>query len=176
MNENGNSTIIEEKKGKGKKRVKKAKNIESTAARLVEEDQVLEMEVGQDSEFLSEDLSDDESNVIVFKDQEKGNNDAEGSCDEDMEDDELQEILEKNYQIAGLDKGPAEKFSDKSGHKSIESQKEQIIGEAMDKFKETFLRSGFIETTNKLQKQLLESQQKCWSNQGKLKGCTSRVI
>ena len=38
------------------------------------------------------------------------------------------------------------------------SQKEQIIDEAVSKFKEVFQKSGIIETTSQLQRQLAESQ------------------
>ena len=116
-----------------------------------EEDQFIDMEVGQDNEFVSED-SDDESNVVVFNrevtrrnDIEKGMEAVEGQTSDEEEDGELREILEKNYEMAGL-KSPGEKDRD------------SIINEAVDKFQEVFMKSNFMEVTTKLQQQLLQSQ------------------
>ena len=64
---------------------------------------MVDMDVGPDNKFLSED-SDDESNVVFLRnvEQEAIQEMETDKSDEDMEDGELNEILIKNYELAGL--------------------------------------------------------------------------
>ena len=122
-----------------------------------ENDQIVDMDVGQDSEFLSEN-SDEESNIVVLKNTSEQARVNEQSTDEDTEeeeDGELREILNKNYEIAGLQ----EEIQGSRELQDVLSQKEIILDEAVSKFEEVLQKSGFMETASQMQEQLIDSQQ-----------------
>ena len=91
-NLNENATIRENRK---KSKVSEGNRI--TTARIQEDNLVIDMDVGQDTDFLNEN-SDEESNVVSFRNVNSTNVDNFS----EEEDGELREILDKNYQIAGL--------------------------------------------------------------------------
>ena len=113
---NSNENAAMDKKVRKTCTIGNTKDSRKVQARVQEDNQYLDMEVGQDAEFLSEDESDGESNVIMFKENQSSQamrqqeqRDIEQSSEtdaftdnEEAEDGELVEILEHNYRIAGL--------------------------------------------------------------------------
>ena len=153
------------KKGSKSTSIKEnTKRRKTTTARLKDDEQIIDMDVGQDSEFMSEE-SDDESNVIVFKDKiTEGSavNQADSESEEE-EDGELREILEVNYQLANLQDQPQDSQNNvvmiRRDSFAVE-EKSQIIDEAVNKFQEVFMSSNLVQKTNDLQQQLIDSNRK----------------
>ena len=138
---------------------------ENVSAHLIDEDEVLDMEVGQDIEFVSENKTeeetDQESNVVTFnnsKEKESSCRSRSLSKDQTIEDkdEDWDRLVEHNCEIADLNPHRSEQFSN--------TGESQMINLAVDKIQEVFMNSEFMERANKMQiemkKQLEESQRK----------------
>ena len=168
-NFNQNATIADEAVGRRNAKRNKRKEIreEIAKASLKDDDQFIEMEVGQDTEFVSEE-SDEESNVVTFN-KNRGRSATENQMEQqpdvetDEKDTEFNNMMRRNYELAGLVEAEAgEIIEDTNSANSSQPlmEKDSIINEAVDKFQEVFLKLGFLEKTEKMQQQLMESQRK----------------
>ena len=164
LNSNRNATAsVEQNVNKRSKRDKRGGKTETVAAKLIKDEQFIEMKVGQDTEFNSKD-SDDESNVVILNRSKNHENSSEkGPMEseiEEEEDREFDELLHHNYEMAGLSEKEPEAIIEEVEPVDQNKEKKLIINQAVDKFQEVFMKSSFMETTAKMQKQLLESQKK----------------
>ena len=144
---------------------------ESTVARIEDGDEVLDMEVGQDTEFIEEENSDEESNVVTLNMSRasRGHNPDEvlskNKDEESEKDKELDVILDHNYRIAGLIPNQRES---QNTVRSNGAEGSEFLDMAMSKFQEVFMNSEFMETANKMQLQMEKQQKQLMDSQRKI--------
>ena len=121
--------------------------------------------MGQDSEFISEESSDDESHVVTLKSPMRPPqppvSEDENNSDEE-EDPEFRKIMQHNYRLAGFDDKKESRRND------TEARDSGILDQAVNRFQEVFINSGFMETTSKMQQQMQQQQRQLVESQKKL--------
>ena len=142
-NANVNTSPSVARKTRVVKATKGQHKLTTNNATLIDEDAILEMEVGQDAEFQSDFSSDEESGVIEFKGpdkEESGRNTKtveEAEKTDEEEDASFNQLMEKNYQMAGLSSKDDDGVSNQTGGLAS-NDKNNIIDAAVSRFQEVF--------------------------------------
>ena len=155
------------KRSKQTKKGKKMNNQDRIAATVVEEDQILitELDAQQEMEFQGEDHDDDiESGIVQFNTHSRrptNNNSSVGRQNYPQEQNirmEEGELSEDNTRDVDSDDSEVE-LEVMEIEESKDKFKQDVLDEAMNRFHEIFMSSGFMQTTaDMVEKKILEAQ------------------